>query len=263
MGDTDDHHAPADDGTATSSELDIGVEEPVDLGPEAETGSTPERPGGDRRSVLGRRIAGLLALVLGAVGLLASIVVGALVLWAGVTASSTIDDLVAPLIDTVERAETRIDQADDAVDRDGIDADRMPELRARAEGLADVGLAARQLTDRISEHPVYGRLPADLAGLVTATDDVARRTERINELVSGIADGRALPARTASEVTEELNTLQQGVDGVADTIDNAAGSLKRWVRLASLLGVAVAAWSGWAQLSLARRGLRGLRGQTG
>lgn len=263
MGDIDDFSIAnaGEEPTEETSDLDGAIDETPDLGPTIVDESAPDRFRALDQSTFGRRLAGLLALVLGVVGVGASIVVGALILWAGITASSTVDEMVAPLAETIERVETRIDQADDAVDRDGIDADRMPELRARAEGLADVGIALQGLAVAITEHPVYGRLPADLAGLGAATDDLAGRTGRINELVSGTTDGRALPARTASEVTDELNTLQDDMTDLGDTLDDAAGSLKSWLRIGSLLGVVAAAWSGWAQVSLIRRGLRGLRGQ--
>ncbi|MEM9133706.1 MAG: hypothetical protein AAF962_15220 [Actinomycetota bacterium] len=238
-----------------------------DGGDDAELGGwQPIEEPASKRSIAGstlpKRGLGLLALVLGAIGVAASIVIGVLVVWAGIRASSTVERLTEPLLENVDRIDARIDQADDAVDRDGIAADRMPELVARAEGLTDVTTAAQELAENLEEHPVYGWLPADLDPLLDIVDDFAGRAATVQELVESNEDDRPLPASVATEVTEEINSLQDEVDQVGDTIEGAADSLRRWIRIGSVIGLLLSIWSGWAQYCLARRGLRGLRGHT-
>ncbi len=223
-------------------------------------GTDPARTA--RASSFAGRAAGLIALVLGVVGVAASFTIGVLVVWAGVRASSTVNRLTEPLLENLDRIEARIDQADDAVDRDGIGAERMPELVARAEGLSDVTATAQELTENLEDHPVYGWLPADLAPLMDTVDEYADRAANVQGLVEANDEDRPLSAAVATEVVEELNAMQAGVTNVGDTIESAGDSLRRWIRIGSVIGLLVSIWSGWAQYCLARRGLRGVRAQT-
>ena len=223
--------------------------------------SGPAEGGRARSRALRSRLAGLAALLLGLVGVLVSVVLAILFIVAGFRASSTVERLLAPLVSAVERVETRIDQADDAVDRDGLAAERVPELRARAEGLADVAATADDLLDGIRDHPIYRRLPADLGPLGGAVDDFVAGAERVDATVASTGDGRALSASDAAVVAAELNDLQAGVGAIEKSIEDASGSLRRWIRLGSFAGFLGSLWSAWAQWCLMRRGLLGARGR--
>ena len=106
---------------------------------------TPAEVARRRRSSAGarRRVAGALALMLGIVGLVASLGAAALIVQTGLGATRAADRLLDPVAEQIGVVETRIDQADDAVDREGMTTALMPELRARSEGLLDVTSSAR------------------------------------------------------------------------------------------------------------------------
>lgn len=236
----------------------------LDLGPDSPTLDLDEVPPPAAASPAGtvrRRLIGFLALVLGAVGVLASVVLAFLVLRTGFGASSAVDSLLDPVAATIERVDTRIDQADDAIDRGGVPSEGMPELRARSEGLLDVSGSAADLFTTVSDHPVYQWLPADLAPLTSALEGFTTGSSRVEEVVAATPDGDGLTSADAAIVADELDTLQAAVTDVGEAFNSAERSLRRWIRIGALFGFLASLWLCWAQFSLARRGLRAVRGR--
>jgi len=265
MGDNDgtsttgDHTAP-DPGASFDPDagLDLGLlSEAIESTPSGGLAQSG-RPAGYG---LRRRLTGFLALVLGVVGMLASLVVAFLILRTGFSATSTVDNLLSPVAETIGRVETRIDQADDVVNRNGVASELMPELLARSEGLSDVAGSGRELFTTVTDHPVYGLLPAQLDPLTDALDEFAASAVRVDEVVTSAAEGRDLKAADAELVADELDGLQAKVAGAGDALDDATRSLKRWIRFGAFIGLLVSLWSFWAQFVLARRGLRAVRGR--
>lgn len=264
MADSDD--VPTTSGTASGAESiarEQSFPDPVPDVPVEVPGG--EEPSTGEKSSVGRalrsRFAGFLALALGVVGVVASVVFAVLVVRAGFGAGSAIDSILAPVSNTLDRIDTRIDQADDDVDRDGVPVELMPTLRARSEGLLDVASSGRDLFTTVEDHPIYQWLPAEMGPLGESLTTFSDGANNIEDLVSGTAENRPLSATDAGVIADEIDVLQAEVAGAGEALDNAARSLKRWLRLGALFAFLASLWSGWAQYCLARRGARALRGR--
>ncbi len=206
------------------------------------------------------RVVGLVALVLGLLGIVVALVSLFVIARAGFGASSAVDRLVEPVDGAIDRIETRIDQADDAVDPAGLETERLPVLAARSQSLLDMTITANQLFGAVEDHAVYGRLPIDVSALGDQLDDFEESATTIDGVVSGVARGDDLSRPDATIVADELGGLQARMADLRTTVDDAASSVRRWIRLGSLFGFFIILWGMWAQLCLARRGWRGLRG---
>lgn len=213
-----------------------------------------------RSSGVGRRLFGLLAFVLGVVGSLAMVLLAVLTVRFGFGASDAVDRALAPVESAFDRMESRIDQTDDLVDRDGIDGARVAELRARVDGLVDVSSGARQGFEAIEDHPIYSLLPAELSNLDESLAQFQESADGIESLLGSATAGRDVPATTADKVADEIDEMQARVSGVRSQITDAASSLRTWIRFGSFLGFLGALWGLWGQVSLAKRGWRRLRG---
>jgi hypothetical protein len=207
---------------------------------------------------LGRRLAGLLAAALGLAGCVLSFALLATSVRVAFSASDEADTAAGPLSSAVARLETRIDQADDLIDSDGVSGTELSELRARVDGLADTAAAADQAFATVDNHVIYRWLPVD-------TDKLRTRLEQFSngaaEVAGLIANGDEVSAADASAAAERLNSMQTAVSSVDEPIDSTVDSLIIWIRLTGLGGFLLSLWSLWAQTSLMKRGWRGLRGQ--
>jgi hypothetical protein len=207
------------------------------------------------------RLVGLIALLLGVIGSVLMVVVAAVVIRFGFGASDTVERVMTPVEVSFDRMEARIDQTDDLVDREAIAPDRVDELQARVDGLVDVATGARDLFESVEDHPVYGLLPAELSTLGDALADFESSATTIDSQLGSAENGDRISTAVSGAVADELDGLQSRVTGVRETISDAANSLRRWIRLGSLLGFLGSLWGLWGQVSLARRGWRGFRGR--
>lgn len=224
-----------------------GAEEP-ELVPEA-----AEEAGTARR-----RLAGLLAVVLALVGIAASVVLAVLALRVLFTASGIVDDRFDPVEGAFDRLEDRIDETDDLVSRDGVDADDVAELRARVDGLVDIADLTARGFETIDGHPLYRLLPADLAPFGESIDGFQSSAEAVEE---ALGSGSSVRPAAAATMATEVDGMQARVTDARDRLDAARGSLGTWLRIGGLLGFLISLWSLWAQRSLLRRGWRGFRNQ--
>lgn len=220
-------------------------------------GDTGRGDGGGFR----RRLAGILALMLGVVGMVLAVVFAFLVLRAGFGATGVVDDLIEPVDRAIDRLETRIDQTDDAVDRDGMETEAVSRLAARSEGLLDMAASANDIFSAVEDHAIYRYLPADLSDLSASLASFEASATTVNEAVSDLGDGESLDGAGAGILADELDSMQTKVGDTRDAVDEAGRSLRRWIRLGSLGGFLASIWGLWSQFCLARRGIRGLRGQ--
>ena len=228
-------------------DLDWTGDEPVVAPP-----ATPE--GGPRR-----RLGGLLAMVLGLLGVLLALVIGFLSLQLLFGASGRVDEAMEPVGTAFDRLEERIDQADDLIDRRGIDTEQVGELRARVDGLVDVSTSASQSFAAVQDHPIYGLLPADLSGLGDHLDDFSASAAVIDE---SLGTSPTVRPAAAAAMADEIDGMQGRVTEARGTIDDAASSLRSWLRIAGLLGFVIALWGVWSQLVFLRRGWRGFRNRS-
>jgi hypothetical protein len=205
-----------------------------------------------------RRLIGLLALLLGTVGVLASLVGAGFGLRVLFGAGGMAEAALAPVAEIVDRMESRIDQTDDALNSRGVTSDRMEELQARAQGLADLTDSAVNSFERVDEHPIYQYFPAALDDL---GDDLADYQATAETLNRNVVNAQTLSSTEAGVLSDEINDLQAAVTDtrvlVTETVDRLVG----WIRLAGLAGFLIGLWSLWAQLVLVRRGWRGLAGR--
>ena len=205
---------------------------------------------------LGRRLFGMLGMVLGILGCLVALYLAFSSLRLLFGASDRAEDRMAPVAESFDRMEDRIDQADDLVDRRGIEADGVPELRARVDGLVDIATSAEQSFDAVDDHPLYSLLPADLSPLGDALARFRTSAEVVDEAMGTSSTVRASAAGT---MADELDGMQSAVSDTRDDLDDATGSLRRWLRIGGLLGFLASLWVLWSQVTLARRGWRGVR----
>jgi hypothetical protein len=245
---TDDNEPSLDDGTDLPDLPDLG--EPT--GPEGPAvGVEPDEGGG-----AGRRLAGVLGLVLGLLGLVLALVLTFLSLRQLFTASSAADRAMDPITAAVDRLEDRIDQTDDLIDREGVEADRVPELRARVDGLVDVTSLANRAFQAADDHPLHRLLPADLASLGESLSDFEASARLVDESLGSATTVRPAAARA---MADEIDAMQAAVTDTGDQLDGATSSLRTWLRIAGLVGFLVSLWLFWAQRCLFGRGWRGLR----
>jgi hypothetical protein len=227
------------------------------LGDSATAASSGAASGSGARS----RIVGLIALLLGIIGSLLMVVVAAVIIRFGFTASDTVDRAMEPVEVSFTRMEDRIDQTDDLVDREGIVPDRIDELQARVDGLVDVSTAAHQGFEAVEDHPVYGLLPTEFSSLGDQLGTFEESSLEIDRLLGSAENGDTISDAAASGVADQLDSMQGKVREVRESITSAADSLRRWIRLGSLLGFLGSLWGLWGQISLAKRGWRGFRGR--
>ncbi len=207
----------------------------------------------------GRRLAGFAALLLGIIGSVVAVALAAIMIRAGFSASDTAEQAMEPVILSFARLETRIDQTDDLVDRDGIEADRIDELRARVDGLVDIATGTNQSFGAVEDDPVYGLLPADLSSLGTALDSFEQSAEEVDTALRGLGGGEPIAPPVATDVAVRLDAMQAQVSAVQGQMNDSQTSLRRWIRFGSFLGFLGSLWLLWSQISLARRGWRGFR----
>lgn len=211
-----------------------------------------------RGAGIGARLAGVAAAVLGLIGCLLSFALLAVSIRSGFTAGSVADTTAEPLAAAVDRLETRIDQTDDLIDRDGVSGSEFSELQARLDGLTDTATSASQAFAAIDEHVLYRWLPIDkseLSSSLAGFRQGAEESVRIAQAVDSLS-----PAQ-AARIADRINTMQTSVSGTGDLVESTADSLTNWIRLSGLGGFFASLWSLWAQTSLMKRGWRGMRGQ--
>ncbi len=203
-----------------------------------------------------RRLVGLLALVIGIVGALLAVVVAAVSIRAGFTASDTVEVAMQPVVVSFNRLDDRIDQTDDLVSASAIDPDRLGELAARVDGMVDVSTGAYQSFEAIDDHPLYQLLPAELS---TYGEALAGFEESAVVIDDAMGESTTISPAATKRISDELDSMQGRVSEVRVLQADAATSLRRWVRFGALMGFLGSLWVLWAQISLARRGWRGFR----
>lgn len=207
------------------------------------------------------RIVGLLALLLGVIGCALAAIFAVMSIRFGFGASDTVDRAMQPVEMSFDRLEARIDETDDLVNRNGTEPDRVEELQARADSLRDVATGVHQVYDQIENHPIYSLLPADLSPLGDALEGFEQSAESIDDRLGSTSNGTLLGTNVVSGVSDELDDMQGRVSGVRAMLTDAADSLRRWIRIGSLLGFLGSLWGLWGQFQLAKRGWRGFRGR--
>ncbi len=231
-----------------------GEGDPGELtGPGAEGGgpAVGAEAGGPRR-----RLIGLLAMVAGIVGTLLAVIMAAISIRAGFTASDTVDRAMQPVVVAFDRLDDRIDQTDDLVSDNGIDPDRLGELGARVDGLVDVSSGAHQGFEAVDDHPLYRLLPAELSKLSEALAGFEESAVTIDD---ALGESTTVSPAATKRISDELNAMQARVSEVRLLRSDAATSLRRWVRFGALLAFIGSLWVLWGQITLARRGWRGFR----
>lgn len=208
-----------------------------------------------------KRFVGFIGLILGALGILIALVSAVLVLRLLFVATSTVERLFEPLDAAIDRVESGVDLADDVADRDGVAPEAIGELEARADGLVDATVAANDIFDSIQNHPLYGLLPADLASLDAMLGKFETSAAAIDDSVASRTSVDAgLGPVNGAVVSDGIDDLQARVAEVRELRDDGARSLRRWLRVGALVGFLLTLWGLWAQICLARRGMRGVRG---
>lgn len=259
-----------DTGDDTSADRDESIAVPdgptrtgPDIGPVLEDDDGETRPPGltrVRRTGQGRRrLVGALALLLGTIGSVLSVVAALSWIVVGFGAGDNVDRLMAPIEANVDRLEVRVDQTDDLIAPSGATAGGRAELEARVDGLVDLSTAASQAFATVDDHPVYGRLPVNIDELGESLAALEQEATTI-ETVLASAGTSGLTAQNARVMAEGLNTMQSSFSLVEDQIEAASASQTSWTRLGSLVGFVLSLWSLWAQTWLARHGWRGVRG---
>ncbi len=204
------------------------------------------------------RLAGVAATALGFVGCLLSFALLAISIRFGFIASDVAESTAEPLVAAVDRLETRIDQTDDLVDRDGVFEADFDVLRARIDGLADTATSATQAFAVIDDHVLYRWLPIDKSEL---SSSLTAFKQGADEAVGITLNEASLNPAQAGRIGDRINTMQTAVSGTGDLVESTVDSLTNWIRLSALAGFFLSLWSLWAQSSLMKRGWHGVRGR--
>ena len=203
------------------------------------------------------RVVAYLALVLGTIGCVVALIGAVVAIWLGMTAGRTVDNAVARITTPVARLESRLAETSDAVAEAGSGG----EVRARVQGIIDLAVNAGDSVGAIHDHPLFGRLPVDTSRITELLDLVENTAEQLLAALGD--DAEPLSAQVRNGITSGVASARDQLASVAERIDEAGASLRRWVRLAAIAAVLVALWGLWAQLALARHGWRVTRHQEG
>lgn len=212
-----------------------------------------------RGAGVGARLAGVLAAALGLLGCLLSFALLAISIRSGFSANGVAETTAEPLAAAVDRLETRIDQTDDLIDRDGVSGSEFSELQARLDGLADTATSASQAFSAIDDHVLYRWLPIDKTELSSSLADFR---EGADESVGIALPADSLTPAQATRVGDRINAMQTSVSGTGELVESTVDSLTNWIRLSALGGFFLSLWLLWAQISLMKRGWRGIRGDS-
>ncbi|MDH5521326.1 MAG: hypothetical protein OEZ14_12430, partial [Acidimicrobiia bacterium] len=109
----------------------------------------------------------------------------------------------------------------------------------------------------IDNHVLYRWLPIDKSELSSSLADFEQGAD---ESVGIALTADSLTSTQAGRIGERINTMQTSVSGTSDLVDSTVSSLKSWIRLSALGGFVLSLWLLWAQISLMKRGWRGVRG---
>ncbi len=197
-----------------------------------EIGPRTDEADGDTTGGVVKRSAGILAMGLGALGLVLSVLGG---LWSVrllTGASGFVDDLTVGVDASLERVSDRLAFAAQGEDPEVI----QQRLGAVQDGFAAAALAA----DGIDAHPLVSLLPVDVEGLEIAAASVF------------VDDAREDAAGVLADTASSLAAAER-------RLDDFASSLRTWTRIAALLLVLMAVWSAWAQYHLVGWGWRAWR----
>ena len=176
-----------------------------------------------------RKLIGALAITLGLLGAIASIIGITLAVRAGLQAQDRVEDITSAITEPLSSAQERA--AEVAANQTAIDGE------LRSEVISDRIETARSEISQIDEHPVYGWLPIDKDRLTDSLDDSSTVTES------------RLTTQSAGRLGETLGEAQESVD-------DFSSSLRFWIRLASIAGIAFGLWALLGQLALMGWGRR-------
>jgi|GEM_PF-6396269 len=195
------------------------------------------------------RIRGIVALTLGVIGSLLAIssLVASILFILG--ANNIVDGVEERITEPIDRVDGRI--ADTAAALSGIGGG---ELNARLASIADQATSAEDALEAITEHPLYSRIPVDTAALEDRLESVA---DQAGQLLDAPVDEQPSDA-DRERIGGLLDEVAEPLDGVEQVVQDAADSLRFWIRLSGLAFVLLSLWGLWAQLSLARGGRRAM-----
>lgn len=198
----------------------------------------------------GRRVVGYLALLLGVLGSVIAVASAFAAIWLGATATDVVEDTVSSIVAAVDRLDARLAETASAVN----EADGAGELRARAQGVGDLVTNARESVVALDDHPLFGRLPVDMASLAARLERVEESSGGLMEDLAGITGNEPVSAAVKAQMTDKLTTAQEQLAASNESIQDVGSQLRLWIRLAALAGFLVCLWGLWAQVALGRRG---------
>lgn len=196
-------------------------------------------------SIISRGVA-VVASIFGSIGVLLATAAAVVSLMYVAGATSTVDAALERVTEPVERASERID-AVEAASQSGRGAlqPQIDELQRNATE-ATAGIAT------LSTHPLYSAIPVDLT-------DAETRLAEFEDRVAGLEASDDSELTERSELSSELASAGDVLDGIDETVNDLGDGLRFWVRVSGLVFLVLALWALWGQLLLARHGLRNLR----
>lgn len=199
-----------------------------------------------------------MALVLGSIGAVVSVLAAVAVVWLGLAVGRAVDTTLDWTTRAVDRLDSRLTETATAV----TEVDELGEIRARMARLADVASGARESLAAVTDHPLYGRLPVGMSRVDDGLSAIESSAQSLEETLEETVGGQ-LADEVRTSIVSELEEARTRYIDVETAIEDLAASLKRWTRLVAFGGVLLALWSLWAQVVLARIGhqWRSVRGR--
>lgn len=192
------------------------------------------------------RIRGILAITLGVVGSLLAVAALVVSILFVVGANNIVDGIEERITQPIDRVDRQIEETSAAVSTIGAG-----ELNARLASIADQATSAEAGLEAITEHPLYSRVPVDVAALESRLNSVVEQAGELRDESVGEPSGA-----DRERIGALLDEVAAPLDGVEQVVQHATDSLRFWIRLSGLAFVLLALWGLWAQVSLAREGRR-------
>ena len=179
-----------------------------------------------------KRSLGIVAMTLGAIGMVLSALGG---LWAARLLTGAGDfaaDAVSGVTVSLQRVEDRLGVVSAAANADLV--------QERLVGVRDGFSSASEAASGLSSNPLISLLPVDLEGLEIAT-------------------GQGFVGDAGDDIEAVFGTAAAGLGTAEEKLDDFSRSLRFWARISAVLLLAAAAWSVWAQYHLTGWGWRAWR----
>lgn len=195
---------------------------------------------------------GLLAMVLGVLGLITSTVVVIVSLWITTTTTGRIDNILNSVDERSQNITTEVNDFKAEVDQ----AETPKQLKKINKQLNTSIDVAEQKLDTLVESRIYSNLPSDLHII----EKQLSKVRNLSDSMEGLTEGTTkLTSESKTKITNKLDTIETQIQNTQERLDNTGKRMNFWLRVLTLGLILTALWGFWAQYTLFKSGLKKFR----